>query len=136
MTTIEKIKKMTIRPGIHGMVSSFGVSMLAGDKKNFRYGDTDIPVWQLGFGLGAGSSVAVEVASNFILPHIHGSAKMQHLESLVLHLGGSGFAFVGAAKLMNGNLNMEEAKKFFVTGLISEALSQYIYNNFIDEPVF
>ena len=128
MSTYEKIKQMTTKPIIHAAVSSAGITMMAEGKKSFAWGTTDIPVWQLGAVLGAGSSVVVETASNFILPHIPGNAKFQHLESMVLHLSGSGIVFTGAAKLLNGNLNAEELTEAYMTHLAGAIALAGVYN--------
>ena len=70
------------------------------------------------------------------MPHISHDAKLKHLESMVLHVVGSGVTFVGAAYLLNSDLNIDEARKFAIAGMLSETVSQYVYENFLVEPVF
>ena len=55
---------------------------------------------------------------------------------MTLHLAGSAVTTVAAGKLLNADLNMQEAKLFAAAGMAGEVLSSYIYNNFIDQPVF
>ena len=131
------VKDMIAKPAIHGVVSALAIDMLAGEQKNFVYNDTPYPVWQLGAGLGVVTSFSTEFISNLILPHIPGNAKFQHLESVVLHLAASGATFALVPKLLNGNLNMEEAKKFAMVGMLAEAVSTYAYETWLAvEEVF
>ena len=124
-------KKMLAKPAIHGGVSAVAIDMLAGSQKNFLYGERSIPVWQLGLVVGAASSFSTEFISNIILPHIPQSQKLKHLESMVLHIGLSAGTFALVPKILNSNMNMTEMKKFAVTGALAEAVSSYIYENFV-----
>lgn len=124
-------RDMIIKPAIHAGVSALAIDMMAGAQKSFIYNDTSYPVWKLGAVLGAATSFSTEFVSNMILPHIPGNAKFQHLESVVLHLAASGATFAIVPKLLNGNLNMEEARKFALVGMLAEAVSTYAYETWI-----
>ena len=130
------LKKILMKPGINGMILGGGVSLMAGETQSFVIGGRSYPVAAVGAGIGIASSFATEMVSNLILPHIPGNQKYQHLESMSLHLAGSAGATVIAGKLLNSNLNMQEAKLFGIAGMASEVLSSYIYNNFIDQALF
>ena len=41
------------------------------------------------------------------------------------------FSFALVPKLLNGNLNLSEAKQFALTGALAEAVSSYVYENFL-----
>ena len=71
-----------------------------------------------------------------ILPHIPGNQKWVHLESMALHLGTSAGVTIALGKVLNGNLNMNEARIFGLAGATGEMISSYIYNNVIDVPLF
>lgn len=124
-------KNMIAKPAIHGGVSAFAIDMLAGENKNFVWSGREIPVWQLGLAMGAATSFSTEFISNIILPHIPQSQKFKHLESMVLHIGLSAGSFALVPKLLNGNLNLSEAKRFALTGALAEAVSSYVYENFL-----
>ena len=130
------LKKTFLKPGVNGMILGGGIRLMAGETQSFVIGGRSYPVAAVGAGIGIASSFATEMVSNLILPHIPGNQKYQHLESMTLHLAGSAGATVIAGKLLNSNLNMQEAKLFGIAGMGAEILSSYIYNNFIDTPLF
>ena len=112
---------------ISGAVSAFGINILT-DKASSRfiYNGQAIPVWQLAAVLGAGSSIAVNIISKVILPHIPNNEKSKHLESMTLHLAASGALFYAAPYMMNNQLTMSEGSKFIVAGAVAEMISSYV----------
>jgi hypothetical protein len=130
-----QITKTIAKHATHAGVSAAGLSLLTGYESYFLYNGRKIPVYAIGAGLGVASSVSTDLVSKFLLPHIPGSAKLHHLESLALHLGTSGGVFVIAAKMMNGNVGAEEAKKLFVAGAMAEIVSQYVYSQIVEQEL-
>ena len=100
-------KKLITKPAISAGVGAVSISMLAGEAKYFQMGDTKIPLWLVGGGLGFASSFTSEFVSNFILSHIPQNERLKHLESIVVHLGSSGLAFALIPKLLNSDVNYE-----------------------------
>ena len=121
---------------VNGLVSGLGLSIMAGETQSFVIGNSSYPVWQVGAAIGAVSSFSTELISNIILPHIEGNQKWVHLESMALHLGTSAGVTIALGKVLNGNLNMNEARIFGLAGATGEMISSYIYNNVIDVPLF
>ena len=124
------IKKTLGKPIINAGVAGTALHLLTNGAK-FDYGGTTYPIFKVGAVIGLGSSFAVEAFSNLVLPHIPGNAKYQHLESMVLHLGSSAGVFMAVPKILNGSLNMREAQLFGAAGLISELVSQKVYEAYL-----
>lgn len=136
MVDMNAIKKMAAKPAINGMVSALAMEIITNkDQKYFSYRGKQYSVMTLGLVLGAGSSLAVETVSGYVLPHIAGHEKFKHLESLVLHLVGSAGTFVAVAKMLNGNLSMVEARKFALVGALSEAVASYAFENLVQDSI-
>ena len=124
-----------LKPATTGAVSAVGLMAMVGSDSNFQIGETKVPVWALGLGLGAASSLTVDLISEYALPHISKDKKLRHFESIALHLSSSGLVFAAVPKLLNSDLNMDEAKSFFMAGVAAEIVGQYIYENFV-QPEF
>lgn len=133
---MEKLKTMALKPIIHGSVTGVGLSVLAGDKTRFIYNGRSYPIWLIGGGIGAVSCLATTVVNDLVLPHIERNKTLLHLESMTLALAVSGGSGVLAAKMLNPNLSMNEAKLFAVAGIGGEVISSYIYSNFIHQDSF
>jgi Na+-transporting NADH:ubiquinone oxidoreductase subunit NqrB len=97
------------------------------DGSVFRFYGRNIPVWFLGGILGIVGSISTDTISTLVLPHISKSAKLQHLESIVLHVVSSSALFSFVPKLMNNDLSSSEMKKFAITGLVTELASQFVH---------
>ena len=130
------LKKTMSKPLINAGVNATAVSIFAGDQSSFVIGGKSYPVWMVSAAIGAASSFSTEVISNSVLPHIPGNQRYHHLESMSLHLLSGGGSTVLIGKMLNSNLNMQEAKIFFGAGVIGEVVSSHIFNNFIDQPIF
>lgn len=128
----KSVKDMLIKPAIHAGVSAVALDLITGEAKNFVYNDKQYPLWQVGAVMGGVTSFSTEAISKVILPHIPGNQKFQHIESVVLHLVASGATFAIVPKLLNGNLNFEESKKFAVVGMLAEAVSTFMYEQYIE----
>ncbi len=127
------LKSLIGKPAISAGISAVALPYVSGGTE-FLYQGQRYPLWALGAGLGAGSSFVSELAHNYILPHIPGNVKYAHLESMVLSVAASGGAFVLGAKIINSNLNMDESRKFFMVGALTEITSSYLASNFLDQP--
>lgn len=118
---------------IEGAVAGFGLKVLTNaNTKNFIYNGRAIPVWQVGFGLGASASIIVQLVSRYVLPHIPGNKKMAHLESLSLHIALSSAIFYGVPYYMNNRLTADEGAKFVLAGIASETISSLISDTFLE----
>lgn len=137
MFDIQQLKKQLIKPLINGGVSALALEMITSKgQKYFAYGGKKYSVMTLGVVLGIASSFAVEFTSGVILPHIPKNQKFQHLESMALHIAGSAGVFALAAKLLGGSItSAEEAKKFMMAGAVAEAVSNYIYENLVNDNI-
>ena len=126
------IKKLFMKPAISGGIAAIALPQLSGGSE-YIYNGKRYPLWGLGMALGFGSSFVAEMAHRYILPHIPGNEKYMTIESMVLSLASSGGAFVLGAKLINTDLNMQEAKTFAMAGAAAEILSGYIATNVLAE---
>lgn len=136
MFDLQHLKKQIVKPLINGGVSAVALEMITTkNQKYFNYGGKRYSVMALGVVLGIASSFAVEFASGVVLPHIPQNKKFQHLESMVLHIAGSAGVFALSAKLLGGSINAEEAKKFMLAGAVAEAVSNYVYENLIQDHI-
>ena len=120
------------KPMVSGAIGSVAITQLSGGRE-FVYNGKRYSLYGLGFALGFGSSFLSELTHNYILPHIPGNAKYQHLESMVLSVATSGGAFAIGARLLNENITMTEARTFAMAGAAAEVLSSYVATNFLGD---
>lgn len=133
---LQAIKKMAIKPAINGIVGAMAIEMITvPGEKLFKFYGVTYPIWSFGLVMGLVSSLSVEVISNAVLPHIPNNQKFKHLESLVLHVASSAGVFVAGARIVSNKLNMENARKFAITGIASEAVSSFIYEAIAEDNV-
>lgn len=81
----------------------------------------------LGSFLGGFGSYATDGLSRMVLPHISKSVKLQHLESIVLHVFTSASLFSVIPKLLNSDIDSADMKKLAIAGVVTELASQFIH---------
>ena len=130
---MDQIKKVSIKPLLTGAVNS-QILPLVQNAKQVRVMDRLVNINVFGFLVGAGSDAAIELITQFLLPELNVNKKLQHLSSMVLTLGGSGAAQMIATSYLTGGLaDSSVLQKSFMSGVVSQAISQYIYENFIQD---
>ena len=127
---MDKVKALIGKPTVSAGVGAVAISQIAGSQE-FVYNGQRYSLYTLGAVLGFGSSFVSEMAHQYIFPHIPHINKYAHLESMVFSVAVSAGTFVAGAKMLNQNLNMQEAKVFAAAGAISEAVASYVASNLL-----
>jgi hypothetical protein len=116
------------KPLVSAVIGGIVIKMATSDLgSSIRIGGYSIPTWALGALLGFGGSVGTDMVSQTVLPHIPQSAKLQKLESIVLHIVTSGALFAFVPKILVSDLSSSEMKKLAVGGVVTELASQFIH---------
>ena len=130
---IDSIRKVALKPVITGAVNSQVLPIIQGAKRA-KFMGKDISIGLFGFLVGAGSDFAVELVTQYVLPEMNTNKKLQHLSSMVLTLGGSGIAqAIATSYLTGGTADSSQLQKSFASGVLSQLVSQYVYENFIQD---
>lgn len=134
MSTETKVKKQFVKPAISAGVSAIGLRQLLGNVE-FNVGEMKIPILYAGAAIGAGSSFATELISNFIIPHLSSEPKLQHIEGIATHLGGAALSHAMLPYLLNSDMTNDQLRNLMLVGMGSELISEYLYDNFFtDSP--
>lgn len=116
------------KPLVSGVIGAFVIRMSTSDLgRTLNIGGYSIPTWALGGILGFGGSVATDMVSSMVLPHIPQSEKLKKFESIVLHIVSSGALFGLVPKLLAPGINSREMQKLAVGGVVTELASQFIH---------
>lgn len=125
-----RAKSQFLKPVINGGVSAVALRGIVGDKRFNLFGK-QVGILPFGFGLGFVSQFSSELITNWVLPYINRSSQVTKFESLVLSLGANGLSFAVIPKILNSEVDMHNMKQLAMAGVISEAVSSYIYSNVV-----
>src|SRR5271170_7787270 len=86
------LKEMFIKGGLVGLAGGFGAVVLFGETSTISLGGMSLPAWAVVAGATGISSAVVDVAKDYILPHIPQNQTFSHIEGVALGLGASGLS--------------------------------------------
>ena len=121
---MDDYKKIAIKAAMVGAINGFGTSMLFGSGNiNFLGGQYSATIPY--FVSGAGSSLAADLAHNYVFPLIPNNAKWGNLESAALGSSAAAAANVGIIALTTG-LPRGSYIPVAIGGAVSYAAGSYI----------
>jgi hypothetical protein len=105
--------------------------LLESEGSKFNFNGTAYSTATVGAVLGAGATLASELAGMAMYPYVKNNARLRSYNSMVLSLSSGGIAYAVLPKLMNSAVESSTMKKLFVGGAASQALTEYIYENVV-----
>lgn len=121
------VQNRLLKYGIHG-AATFAALRYIGGAGNVLVGNTYVPVWALGAGLGIGSSMVNDLLHSVVLPFVSPDDKLRSMESTATSLAaGAGSLLLGAMLIDPGLVDDIGRTKLAMIGAATEVFSQWAY---------
>lgn len=126
-----------VKIGVNAFVFGGLLYYLApGKEGNLVVYGMDVPAWAVGAGIGAVSTVAVDAAHEWILPHISKDSKFQNLEALALGVGVAGLASGVTLTILNKDAAESFGwGKYLGIAAVGEVGGHLVYEFLQGEPI-
>lgn len=136
----EKLHKYVV----HGASSAVALKLLGSSvgASKMEISGVDVPIWAVGFAMGAISSVAGDVAVKQVLPEVDLHFVSESPSSALLAPAVSGATFLGSQALLGVSKDLGQ-KELFVSGALAEVVAGWVHTNVVhpylhdeDTPAF
>ena len=102
LEVLQKIRDYSFKAGLAGLTMGVGSVLLFGESGGRNIYGMNIPAYIPIAVAGGVSSIAGDLAHDYVLPHIPQNEKMKNVESAGLNFATSGGAFVGSLMALTG----------------------------------
>lgn len=121
------VREFITKPAVFAVTSAVLLPWISNAKKiNSSLLGMDIPLWLLGAVMGYFSETISDTATGYIIPRIYRDKRVEKYQMLWTSAVISGSTFAATGKVLNmSSFNSSDAAKFFGTGLLADAISDY-----------